>query len=85
MNLGAELLVIDQVLQVHICQFLVEVHSANNAFQTYKFLEQVSKAGFYLFFSEANAFHPSIREYSFIHETCLERYHVDAVYGKYLS
>lgn len=83
--LGAELLVIDQVLQVPICQFLVEVHSAASAFQTYKFLERVSKAGFYLFISEPNAFHTSIREYSFIHETCLERYHVDVVNGKYLS
>lgn len=83
--LGAELQVIDQVLKVSVCQFLVEVHSATSAFQTFKFLEKVSKAGFYLFSSEMNAFNVNLREYSFIHEDCLERYNVNVVYGKYLS
>ncbi|KAH7707636.1 Protein Y39F10A.3 [Aphelenchoides avenae] len=64
---GAEQVVIDQILQVPICQFLVEVHGTASAFHTYKFLEKVSKAGFYLFFSELNAFEPgNLREYSFI-------------------
>ncbi|KAH7724788.1 Protein Y55F3AM.11, partial [Aphelenchoides avenae] len=77
---GAELLVFDQIAQVPICQFLFEGH-ASNVFEMFQFLEKVSKAGFYLFFSEVNAFHPDhLREYAFIHKSCLEKYHVDVVY-----
>lgn len=84
-TLGAELQVIEQILQVPICQFLVEVHSISSAFQTYKFLEKVSKAGFYLFSSETNMLYLNLREFSFIHEQCLEKYNVNVIYGKYLS
>ena len=66
-----------------ICQIFIEVHGS--AYQMVTLLKMISAAGFYLFSYEINGFYTTLCEFSFIHETCLARYNVDIVLGRYLS
>ena len=81
---GFEYLIIDQFLDIPICQILIEVHG-KTAKKTLEILRKISQSGYYLFSYEINGAHHNLSEYSFIHERCLKDYGVNVVFGKYLS
>jgi len=66
-----------------ICQIFVEVHGT--AFQMVQLLKTISRSRFYLFSYEINGFYTTLCEFSFIHESCLSKYGVDVILGRYLS
>ena len=66
-----------------ICQIFIEVHGP--AYKMVQLLQQISIAGFYLFSYEINGFYPQLCEFSFIHDSCLAKYKVDIILGRYLS
>ncbi|GMT07366.1 hypothetical protein PENTCL1PPCAC_29540, partial [Pristionchus entomophagus] len=71
---GAESTVLPQFLNTNsVCQIMVEIHEIAD---TPKILRAVANAGFLLQKYELNAFWMSrgLCEYSFIHESCLEKY-----------
>ncbi|TKR72143.1 hypothetical protein L596_019645 [Steinernema carpocapsae] len=80
---GGEYDVADQIVQVPICQILIELHGA--AKQMMGALETFSKSGFYLFHHEINGGNLKASEFSLIHESCLKDYAVELVLGRYLS
>uniref|UniRef100_A0A915DLQ3 Methyltransferase domain-containing protein n=1 Tax=Ditylenchus dipsaci TaxID=166011 RepID=A0A915DLQ3_9BILA len=80
---GTELEIMDEILQIDICQILIEVHPPDVR-SLINFLQKLSKSGYLLFESEPNPMYISLREYCFIHESCLKKYNVKLL-GKYLS
>ncbi|TKR73897.1 hypothetical protein L596_021145 [Steinernema carpocapsae] len=75
--------VLDQIIQVPICQILIEVHGWANDISN--LLTTLSKVGYYLFHHEINSVYIEACEYSLIHEKCIKDYGVDVVLGRYLS
>ncbi|GMT24531.1 hypothetical protein PFISCL1PPCAC_15828 [Pristionchus fissidentatus] len=71
---GAEFTVLPQFLKSNsVCQIMVEIHTIS---ETPKLLRAIANAGFLLQKYELNAFWTGIGlcEYSFLHESCLEKY-----------
>ncbi|TKR80038.1 hypothetical protein L596_014173 [Steinernema carpocapsae] len=80
---GGEYDVADQIVQVPICQILIELHWESK--KMLGVLETFSKGGFYLFSHEINGGTLKASEFSLIHESCLKDYGVEVVLGRYLS
>uniref|UniRef100_A0AC34R184 Methyltransferase domain-containing protein n=2 Tax=Panagrolaimus sp. JU765 TaxID=591449 RepID=A0AC34R184_9BILA len=81
---GFEFEIKEELVSVPMCQILIEVHGKTSRIAL-DFLIFLSKHGFYLFSYEINGFWHDLSEYSFIHESCLNDYDVNVVYGRYLS
>lgn len=81
--LGTEFKILDQLLSVHICQILMEIHG-DIAQRNLDLIRKLAQNGFYLFAFQVNGNHPAYGEYGFIHESCFSSYGIDAVYGRYL-
>uniref|UniRef100_A0A0N5AQ65 Methyltranfer_dom domain-containing protein n=1 Tax=Syphacia muris TaxID=451379 RepID=A0A0N5AQ65_9BILA len=70
---GAEFQVMPMVLgKTKICQILIEIH--NSAPRTLSLLKQFAANGYYLFSYEINGYHHNLAEYSFILDSCIEKY-----------
>lgn len=83
-TLGGEFKVIDQILRVPICHVLIEIHS-KAAYRVARLLQRFAQKGFLLYAFEGNMRYFHLREYSFLHESCLEQYGVKTVLGRWLS
>ncbi|KAI1715888.1 hypothetical protein Ddc_10808 [Ditylenchus destructor] len=81
---GGKMNIIDEIFELSICQVLMEVR-LQEAKKIYKILHKFSQHGYYLFDTGYSALRLDIREYNFIHESCLAKYDVTVVLGKYLS
>lgn len=84
--LGAEYQIIDQILSVHICQILMEIHgNSESGKKTLDLIQKLAKNGFYLFAFQVNGAYPWLGEYGLIHESCFNSYGVEVIYGRYLG
>ena len=81
---GFEYQIIEELTTIPMCQILIEVHGRTPT-RTMDFLRNISESGYYLFSYEINGAHPTLSEYSFIHESCLKEYGVNIIFGRYLS
>ncbi|CAJ0934761.1 unnamed protein product, partial [Mesorhabditis belari] len=80
---GAEKTVLPELLNfVKPCQILVETH--DNKVATRTLLAQISKQGYWLYSWEVNEGDLQACEYSFIHESCVEKFGVWRL-ARYLS
>ncbi|VDN50235.1 unnamed protein product [Dracunculus medinensis] len=64
------------------CQVLIEIHGTPK--KQYFLLKLLSRHGYYLFSYEVNGYTEKLCEYSFIHESCIQKYSVKKI-AKYLS
>lgn len=62
------------------CQIFIEMHGTPH--QCAALHSQLGKAGFYLFAYELNGYFTNLAEYSFIHQSCFERYGVTTVLSR---
>lgn len=57
-----------------VCQIFIEMHKYVGQWKSLQ--AQLEKSGFLMFYKEANMMCPSCYEYSYIHQSCLNRYGV---------
>jgi hypothetical protein len=80
--IGTEMVIVDQLLDYTICQILIELHAQPHA--TVQMLQKISRRGFHLFSTEQHPLAPGVKEYSFIHQRCMEQYGAVLI-AKYLD
>jgi hypothetical protein len=59
------------------CQIFIEMHGGPaTPSHCAELLRQFSKGGFWMFSYDLNGYHPTAAGYSFLHESCFDRYGV---------